>query len=146
MLALAVTRQILMILENINLTRDLESKVAERTAELEGLGAIVNSSADAIVGKTLDGVITSWNPGAERIYGYSAAEAIGRHVSFIIPDDLQDEERRSHGGHPGRRGNPQLRNNPGPHRRFHRSGLTDDVPDPRHRRHPRSRHDSPGHH
>ncbi|MBT8159906.1 response regulator [Arthrobacter sp. GN70] len=91
-LALAVTRQILMILENINLTRDLESKVAQRTAELEGLGAIVNSSADAIVGKSLDGVITSWNPGAERIYGYSAAEAIGRHVSFIIPEELQDEE------------------------------------------------------
>jgi two-component system, sensor histidine kinase and response regulator len=91
-LALAVTRQILMILENINLTRDLESKVAQRTAELEGLGAIVNSSADAIVGKTLDGVITSWNPGAERIYGYSAAEAIGRNVSFVIPDELQDEE------------------------------------------------------
>ena len=92
-LALAVTRQILMILENISLTRDLESKVAERTAELEGLGAIVNSSADAIVGKTLDGVITSWNPGAERIYGYSAAEAIGRNVSFIIPDELEDEEK-----------------------------------------------------
>ncbi|UKA63613.1 response regulator [Arthrobacter sp. FW306-04-A] len=92
-LALAVTRQILMILENINLTRDLESKVAQRTAELEGLGAIVNSSADAIVGKTPDGVITSWNPGAERIYGYSAAEAIGRHVSFIIPDELEDEEK-----------------------------------------------------
>ncbi|WAH98988.1 hybrid sensor histidine kinase/response regulator [Arthrobacter sp. MMS18-M83] len=91
-LALAVTRQILIILENIALTRDLESKVAQRTAELEGLGAIVNSSADAIVGKTPDGVITSWNPGAERIYGYSAAEAIGRHVSFIIPDDLEDEE------------------------------------------------------
>ncbi|MCX2749789.1 response regulator [Arthrobacter sp. MI7-26] len=91
-LALAVTRQILMILENINLTRDLESKVAQRTAELEGLGAIVNSSADAIVGKTLGGVITSWNPGAERIYGYSAAEAIGRHVSFLVPEHLRDEE------------------------------------------------------
>lgn len=93
-LVLAVTRQILMIVENINLTRDLESKVAERTAELEGLGAIVNSSADAIVGKTLDGVVTSWNPGAERIYGYSAAEAIGRNISFIIPEELHDEERR----------------------------------------------------
>ncbi|WP_231497222.1 PAS domain-containing hybrid sensor histidine kinase/response regulator [Arthrobacter sp. MA-N2] len=91
-LVLTITRQTLMILENINLTRDLESKVAERTAELEGLAAIVNSSADAIVGKTVDGVITSWNPGAERIYGYSASEAIGKHVSFIIPDELRDEE------------------------------------------------------
>ncbi|MBB6404377.1 response regulator [Arthrobacter sp. AZCC_0090] len=92
-LALAITRQTLIILENIALTRDLESKVAQRTAELEGLGAIVNSSADAIVGKTLEGVITSWNPGAERIYGYSAAEAIGTHVSFLIPDELQGEEK-----------------------------------------------------
>lgn len=92
-LALAITRQVLMILENINLTRDLESKVAQRTAELEGLGAIVNSSADAIVGKTVDGVITSWNPGAERIYGYSAAEALGKQISFLIPEELRDEEK-----------------------------------------------------
>ncbi|GAA3318538.1 response regulator [Arthrobacter ramosus] len=91
-LALAIVRQVLMVLEDITLTRDLESKVAQRTAELEGLGAIVNSSADAIMGKTPDGVITSWNPGAERIYGYSAAEAIGRHVSFLIPDHLRVEE------------------------------------------------------
>ncbi|MEZ2389449.1 response regulator [bacterium RCC_150] len=93
-LVLAITRQILMVLENISLTRDLESKVAQRTAELEGLGAIVNSSADAIVGKTPGGVITSWNPGAARIYGYTASEAIGKHVSFLLPDHLVDEEKQ----------------------------------------------------
>ena len=48
---LVIVRQVLIVVENVTLTRDLESKVAERTAELEGLGAIVNSSGDAIVGK-----------------------------------------------------------------------------------------------
>ncbi|UVJ40431.1 response regulator [Arthrobacter sp. CJ23] len=92
LLVMVVVRQVLMVLENVTLTSDLETKVAQRTAQLEGLGAIVNSSADAIVGQTPDGVITSWNPGAERIYGYRAAEAIGRHVSFLIPENLRDGE------------------------------------------------------
>ena len=56
------------------------------------LAAIVVSSDDAIVGKTLDGVITSWNVGAERVFGYSAEEAIGKHISLIIPADRLDEE------------------------------------------------------
>jgi PAS domain S-box-containing protein len=50
------------------------------------LAAIVESSDDAIVSKSVDGVITSWNRGAEEIYGYSAAEAVGRHVSFLLPE------------------------------------------------------------
>ncbi|MEW1808958.1 response regulator [Pseudarthrobacter sp. NPDC080039] len=91
-LTLVIVRQVVIILQNITLTRDLESKVASRTAQLEGLGAIVNSTADAIVGKTLEGVITSWNPGAERIYGYRAGDAIGRHSSFFIPAHLLAEE------------------------------------------------------
>jgi PAS domain S-box-containing protein len=56
------------------------------------LAAIVQSSDDAIVGKTLDGVITSWNPAAERLFGYSAAEALGRPVAMLIPTDRPDEE------------------------------------------------------
>ena len=57
------------------------------------LAAIVNSSDDAIVSKTLDGVITSWNPGAERIFGYTVAEAVGQHITLIIPEDRYSEER-----------------------------------------------------
>lgn len=88
-----IVRQVLIVVENVTLTRDLESKVAERTAELEGLGAIVNSSGDAIIGETPDGVITSWNPGAERIFGYPASEAIGRQGDFFVPQDLMENER-----------------------------------------------------
>ncbi|MBS1161682.1 MAG: sensor-containing diguanylate cyclase/phosphodiesterase [Proteobacteria bacterium] len=47
--------------------------------------AIVQSSADAIIGKTLDGIITSWNEGAERLFGYSGGEALGHHISLIAP-------------------------------------------------------------
>jgi PAS domain S-box-containing protein len=56
------------------------------------LAAIVESSDDAIVSKDLDGVILSWNAGAERIFGYTAAEAVGRSITMIIPPDRLDEE------------------------------------------------------
>lgn len=55
------------------------------------LAAIVESSDDAIIGKTLDGIITSWNPGAERLYGYTAEDAIGQPISLIMPADQPDE-------------------------------------------------------
>jgi PAS domain S-box-containing protein len=57
------------------------------------LAAIVESSQDAIISKTLDGVIRTWNAGAERIFGYRAEEAVGRPITLIIPADRLDEER-----------------------------------------------------
>jgi PAS domain S-box-containing protein len=56
------------------------------------LAAIVESCDDAIVGKTLDGIVTSWNRGAERLFGHTAAETIGRSILLIVPDERRDEE------------------------------------------------------
>jgi PAS domain S-box-containing protein len=64
---------------------------AGREFDLARLAAIVESSADAIIGKTLDGVITSWNAGARAMYGYAAEEMIGRNVSALIPPDQAGE-------------------------------------------------------
>ena len=56
------------------------------------LAAIVESSDDAILSKTLDGTIQTWNSGAERLFGYAASEAVGRHITLIIPPDRHEEE------------------------------------------------------
>ncbi len=53
--------------------------------------SIVESTDDAIIGKNLNGIITSWNKGAERLYGYTAAEAIGKNIALIFPSDRRDE-------------------------------------------------------
>jgi PAS domain S-box-containing protein len=58
------------------------------------LAAIVRSSDDAIIGKTLDGIVTAWNPAAERIFGYREAEMIGQSIMRIIPEDRASEEEK----------------------------------------------------
>ncbi len=73
------------------ITRDVtQAKLDERAGLL--LAAIVASSDDAIVSKDLNGIITSWNKGAERVFGYTAAEVVGKPVTILIPPDRQEEE------------------------------------------------------
>src|SRR6187431_462748 len=59
---------------------------------LSHLAAVIEYSDDAIITKTLNGIISSWNPGAQRLFGYTAAEAIGKPVTMLIPDNHLDEE------------------------------------------------------
>src|SRR4030095_12806282 len=70
----------------------LLATLQESEQRLRSVAAIVESSDDAIVSKNLDGVIASWNKGAERIFGYSAEEAIGQPITIVIPHDRLDEE------------------------------------------------------
>jgi PAS domain S-box-containing protein len=73
--------------------KEIEAALRERENRLRWLASIVESSDDAIVSKNLDGIITSWNRGAERVFGYTAEEAIGQPITIVIPQDRQDEER-----------------------------------------------------
>ena len=73
--------------------RALLTTLQEGEQRLRWLAAIVESSDDAIISKNLDGIITSWNTGAQRVFGYTAAEAVGQPVTIVIPADRQSEER-----------------------------------------------------
>jgi PAS domain S-box-containing protein len=80
------------LLGSVLVFRDVtERKRAEESRVL--LAAIVEASEDAIISKTLDGVIRSWNGGAERLFGYTAFEAVGQPITLIIPPERHDEER-----------------------------------------------------
>jgi len=81
--------------EDINgLIASVDRELAERRraeGEAQSLASIVEASGDAIIGKTLDGTITSWNPGAERMYGYMAAEVVGSSIDVIVPPEKRRE-------------------------------------------------------
>lgn len=72
--------------------RDVSDRKAAE-ARINELAALVESSQDAILAHTLDGYITYWNAAAQRLYGYTAEEAIGRHISLLAPPELRDEIR-----------------------------------------------------
>lgn len=75
----------------VNMLLDISDR-QEADLAAQRLSAIVDSAEDAILAKDLDGVITSWNSGAERLFGYSASEVIGGSVTILIPEDRLDEE------------------------------------------------------
>ncbi|HET9152888.1 MAG TPA: SpoIIE family protein phosphatase [Solirubrobacterales bacterium] len=72
--------------------RRAEAKSAEAERFRQHLAEVVRGTQDAVLSKDLDGIVTTWNPAAARLYGYTPEEAIGRHVSFIVPADHKDEE------------------------------------------------------
>jgi PAS domain S-box-containing protein len=76
--------------------REAEMRRERRVAEgvISRLAAIVESSEDAIIGKTLDGIVVHWNQGAEKLYGYAAADIVGRSIALLIPSDRPDELRQ----------------------------------------------------
>ncbi len=81
------------ILQNEN--RNLEAEIEERNHAEEArerLAAIVDSSDDAIISKSLDGIITAWNRGAQKLFGHSAAQAVGRSMQMLIPPERSQEE------------------------------------------------------
>lgn len=87
-LAAVVSIQDLLLLELIKKGSATEQTIVENLARL---AAIVESSEDAIIGKTLEGVITNWNPGAEKLYGYSTEEILGKSIAILAPKERANE-------------------------------------------------------
>ena len=76
----------------VGFLRDITERMQERDAQTH-LAAIIRSSDDAIISKTLDGIITSWNPGAQKLFGYSEEEALGKPMTMLISSERLHEER-----------------------------------------------------
>jgi PAS domain S-box-containing protein len=83
-----------LVFRDVSERRRLDRENASRFRAARLLAAIVESSDDAIVSKSLEGIIQSWNAAAERLFGYPAEQAVGRHISLIIPADRLAEEDR----------------------------------------------------
>jgi PAS domain S-box-containing protein len=81
-----------LVFRDVTAQRQVERERATQLETARVLAAIVDSSDDAIVRKRLDGTIETWNAGAERLFGYRPADAIGRHISLVIPPDRIHEE------------------------------------------------------
>jgi PAS domain S-box-containing protein len=73
--------------------RRAEAKSAEAERFRQHLAEVVRGTQDAVLSKDLDGVVTTWNPAATRLYGYSPEEAIGQHISFLVPPDHKEEDK-----------------------------------------------------
>src|ERR1700722_10140744 len=84
--------RVIHIATDITERKHVEAALGESQQRLRWSASIVESSDDAIISKNLDGIITSWNQGAERVFGYTAEEAVGRHIMLIIPADRRGEE------------------------------------------------------
>jgi PAS domain S-box-containing protein len=82
----------ILIFRDVTTLRRVERERASQLHTARLLASIVESSDDGIIGKSLDGVIRTWNAGAERLFGHAAGEAIGRHISLIIPPERIAEE------------------------------------------------------
>ena len=81
-----------LIFRDVSAQRRVQRERSSQLLAARLLASIIESSDDAILSKSLDGIIQSWNAGAERLFGYTAAQAVGRHISLIIPPDRIEEE------------------------------------------------------
>ena len=83
-----------LVFRDVTAQREVERERAAQLQTARMLAAIIDSSEDGIIRKRLDGTIETWNAGAERLFGHRAADAIGRHISLVIPPERIDEEDR----------------------------------------------------